>query len=165
MLDKFKNLHLNLHWRDIYMAQTWIHTQWNLKKLNRNIQDSGDCHSWPFYGNWIRKAAEQANFVIVDNNSDLKLWKSQSKSRVEYSILQAADATAYNLEQLCELKMSFQRDCITVITTYVMNLIYKMFCATRPNSAKLNDQFIWNSKISCFRFSSKEWEKLMEWHS
>lgn len=54
---------------------------------------------------------------------------------------QAADATAYNLEQLCELKISFQRDCITVITTSVMNLIYKMFYATQPNSAKLNDQF------------------------
>lgn len=57
------------------------------------------------------------------------------------SIIQAADATAYNPEQLCELKMSFQT-CITVITTYVMNLIYKMFYATQPNSVKLNDQFI-----------------------
>lgn len=58
------------------------------------------------------------------------------------SIIQAADAAAHNLVQLCELKMSFQRDCITVITTYVMNLIYKMFYATQPNSVKLNDQFI-----------------------
>lgn len=57
------------------------------------------------------------------------------------SIIQTADATAYNLEQPCELRMSFQRNCITVITTDVMNLIYKMFYAT-PNSVKLNDQFI-----------------------